>query len=243
MIKELLCAVSATVMGAFSPAIDWGLGHNGQGVSPTPPPGSVQLLEQNNGLYKQDTEEKRVFLTFDLGYEAGFTHEVLDILAKNKIKAIFFLCSHYLQETALVERMIGDGHLIGNHTDKHKNLPNLSTEAIVTDIVDFQTKFTTQYPDAPAPVWFRPPQGRICERSIGVAKDQKLKTMMWSIAIRDWGKEPIDATSNAERITKRIHPGAIILLHITNAGTPKMLEQLLPMLKDAGYEVASHDKL
>jgi peptidoglycan-N-acetylmuramic acid deacetylase len=76
-----------------------------------------------------------------------------------------------------------------------------------------------------------------------VAKENDLKTMMWSIAIKDWGKAPIDATSSAQKIIKRIHPGAIILLHITNAGTPKMLEQLIPMLKDSGYEVASHEKL
>jgi len=243
MIKAFLAALTATALGFASPVVDWGLGPNGQGVPPTPPSHGAMILEKHNGLYRQETDEKRVFFTFDLGYEAGYTAEVLDILKEHNIKAIFFLCGNYLKETDLVNRMIDEGHIIGNHTDRHKDLPTLSREGIVTDIMTFQNDFTTQFPKAAAPVWFRPPKGRIDEKTLAVASENNLKTMMWSIAIKDWGKTPINADQSSQTIIKRIHPGAIILFHITNAGMPRTIEKLIPMLEEQGYEIASHEKL
>ncbi|MDR0461783.1 MAG: polysaccharide deacetylase family protein [Christensenellaceae bacterium] len=242
MLKALIASAVITALGFASP-INWGLGYNGKDAPPTPPPGSHVLLQEHNGLYKQDTEEKRVFFTFDLGYEAGHTADVLDILKVNGIKAIFFLCGHYLKETDLIGRMIAEGHTIGNHTDKHKDLPTLSREGIEKDIMTFQNDFIAKYPEAKPPVWFRPPQGRIDEKTLKVAKENNLRTTMWSIAIKDWGKAPIDAQKSAEKIAGRAHPGAVILMHITNAGTPKMLDLLIPMLVAQGYEIGSPDIL
>ena len=239
-LKSLLASTVATVMTMTSPAINWGLGTN---VGPEQPPhipnGAETLFQQYDGLYKVNTDEKKVFFTFDLGYEAGYTAEVLDILKANDIKAIFFLCGHYLNETELVTRMINEGHVIGNHTDKHKDLPTLSRDEIHKDIADFQTKFTERFPDAKAPTFFRPGKGRFDEKTLAVAKENNLKTMLWSIAIVDWGKSPIDAPASADKIMKRIHPGAIILLHISNSGMPEMLNLLIPKITEKGYSVGT----
>ncbi|MCL2370857.1 MAG: polysaccharide deacetylase family protein [Firmicutes bacterium] len=216
--------------------ISWGLVHNENERTPGVPAGSAELLAEFDGLYVGNTGQKSIYLTFDLGYEAGYTAEVLDILKANNIKGVFFLCGHYLTETELVNRMIDEGHTIGNHTDRHKDLPTISAENIKKDIVDFDQKFVAAFGDKhPTMTFFRPPKGKFDRNTISIAKDQGLRTMMWTIAIKDWGKEPIPATSNAELIVRRIHPGAIILLHITNAGTPKMLEQLVPMALEKGY--------
>ncbi len=98
-------------------------------------------------------------------------------------------------------------------------------------------KNSEQYPDAKAPVFFRPPKGRVSEKVLSVTKDCGLRTTMWSIAIVDWGKKPIDAASNAKKIASRVHPGAVLLSHITNAGTPAMLRLLIPMLSEKGYTI------
>jgi peptidoglycan-N-acetylmuramic acid deacetylase len=220
--------------------ISWGLGgysYEHERV-PTPPDRGETLLNKYNGIFVKDTDEKKVYLTFDLGYEAGYTNEVLDILKEHNIKGIFFLCSHYLKETDLVNRMINEGHAIGNHTDKHKDLPTLNDEAIKTDIVDFQTKCNQLYPQTPV-TYFRPPKGNLNERVLRITNEQQLKTVMWSIAIVDWGKTPINATASANKITKMLHPGAIILLHITNSGTPEMLKLLIPQIAERGYTIAS----
>jgi len=239
MFKSLLCVALA----AITPVVNWGLSPNTKEQVPPAPDGVETLLREYNGLYVSDTQEKKVFFTFDLGYEAGYTNEVLDILKENNIKGIFFLCGHYLTEKELVTRMINEGHQIGNHTDRHKSLPSLSEDGVRTDIMDFQNDFKQQYPNAQPPVYFRPPKGSFDEKTLHVANANALRTMLWSIAIVDWGKSPIDAKKNADKIASRVHPGAIILFHITNAGTPKMLEMLIPQIIEKGYQIGSPDEI
>jgi len=231
MLKSLLCFALAGIIGPIS----WGLSPNTREEVPVAPDGVATMLKQYNGFYVSDTTEKKVFLTFDLGYEAGYTAEVLDILKQHDIKGIFFLCGHYLTERDLVTRMISEGHTIGNHTDKHKDLPTLSVEGMTRDIMTFQTDFADQYPDATPPVYFRPPKGRLDERMLRVAHENNLKTAMWSIAIVDWGKKPIEAQKNADKIASRVHPGAVVLLHIANSGMPAMLKLLIPQIFEKGY--------
>jgi peptidoglycan-N-acetylmuramic acid deacetylase len=129
--------------------------------------------------------------------------------------------------------------VIGNHTNHHKDLPTLSNDGIKTDIMDFQNKFTSQYPNAKPPTFMRPPKGRFDEKTLTVARDNNLRTMLWSIAIKDWGKSPIDHVASANLISKRIHNGAIILMHITNAGVPKTVENLLSLLTEKGYTIGN----
>jgi len=222
--------------------ISWGVNPNTQERTPEPPAGGDRLLKAYNGMFVGDTTEKKVYFTFDLGYESGYTAEVLDILKENNIKGIFFLCGNYLKQTDLINRMISEGHSIGNHTDKHKDLPVLSEEAINKDITDLQNGFTAQYPDTPLN-YFRPPQGRISEKVLKLVNAQNLKTVMWSIAIVDWGKTPIDAAASANKIASRLHPGAIMLCHITNSGTPKMLRLLIPQITEKGYIIGNAGEL
>ena len=234
---RLLLATALSTLLSFSPVVNWGLGGFGNDRVPTAPAEGVRLLREYNGLYHVPTTERRVYLTFDLGYEPGFTHEVLDILRENDLKAVFFLCGGYLEEGELINRMITEGHTIGNHTDRHRDLPKLDKSGIVDDIMTLQREFTAKYPHAAAPAFFRPPQGRIDEKTMQVAHENGFRTVMWSIAIKDWSKSPIDHAAAANKIAGRLHPGAIILLHLTNAGMPKTLRTLLPLIKERGYTI------
>ena len=223
-----------------SKPINWGLKPNTKELSPEPPADGVALLEKYGGKFVGDVSKKEVYLTFDLGYEAGHTGAVLDILKKHDIKAIFFLCGNYLKETELVTRMIDDGHKIGNHTDHHKDLPTLGDDAIRKDITDFDTKFQDKFGDKNHTIkHFRPPKGRLCERSLSIAKDEGLTTLMWSGAIVDWHKTPINAQKSSDKIISRIHPGAILLFHIANSGMPKMLDIMIPSLIEKGYTIGT----
>lgn len=248
IIMASFVTLSAFLFNSFSVAfadtkiISWGVTPNTLERTPEPPKGSAKLLEENNGLFVGNTQEKKVYFTFDLGYEAGHTEKILDILKENNIKAIFFLCGNYLKEDYLINKMINEGHSIGNHTDKHKDLPTLSEEAIKKDIVTLQEDFKTSYNNTPMK-FFRPPQGRFSEKVLKIANAEKLKTTLWSIAIVDWGKFPINAAECANKIEKRLHPGAIILSHITNSGTPEMLKLLIPKITEKGYQIGSPDEL
>ena len=237
----VICVMSGFAFSGF--VVNWGLTPNSRGVTPEAPRGGAELLRKYDGMYvcekNAETSDKKVYFTFDLGYEAGFTAEVLDILQANSIKASFFLCGNYLQEDELIGRMISEGHTIGNHTDRHRDLPKLGDDAMKKDIVDFTEKFEEKYSMAYSKkiTQFRPPQGRFNERVLKEVQNQGLKTVMWSVAIVDWGKSPIPAQLNADKIAKRVHPGAIILFHITNSGTPEMLKLLIPQLVEKGYTI------
>ncbi len=215
-------------MGNNSDVVSWGLSHHGNGTTPTVSEVGAKLLKEYDGMYVGDTSQKQVYFTFDLGYEAGYTADVLDILKEYQIKGVFFLCGNYLQQTELIARMQNEGHQIGNHTNKHRDLPSLSEDGIRRDIGDLQLPTTAKF--------FRPPQGRFDEKTLRIAKDMGLRAVLWSLAIVDWQSKPkLDVQACTNKILERVHPGAIMLFHITNPGTPEMLRQVIPALQDKGY--------
>jgi len=222
--------------------IHWGVTPNTKEQTPQIPKGAQELLTKHNGIFVGDTTKKEIFLTFDLGYEAGFTAEVLDILKEHNIKGNFFLCGNYIKEKDLIMRMINEGHIIGNHTDKHKELPTLSEEAIRKDINDFTEKFNAAFADSElggvAPIemkHFRPGKGRFDERTIRIANELNLKTVMWSIAIVDWAKTAIPVKPAVDKVVSRLHPGAIALFHITNSSMPDIIRGVIAGAIEKGY--------
>ena len=224
----LWAALATMVMGSTSDVVSWGLTYHKNETTPGVSAVGAELLKKYDGMYVGDTTQKQVYLTFDLGYEAGYTAEVLDILKENQIKGLFFLCGNYLKEADLIARMQNEGHQIGNHTNKHCDLPTLSEDEIRKDIADLQLPTTAKF--------FRPPEGRFDEKTLRVAHDLGLRAVLWSIAIVDWQKSPkLNVTACSNKILERVHPGAIMLFHITNPGTPEMLRTLIPALQQQGY--------
>lgn len=221
-------AVVTAMMGNASEIVNWGLSHHGNETTPTVNAVGAQLLAEYDGMYLGDSSQKQVYLTFDLGYEAGYTAEVLDILKEHQIKGLFFLCGNYLKQQDLILRMQNEGHQLGNHTDKHRDLPSLSEDGIRQDISGLQLPST--------PKFFRPPQGRFDAKTLRVARELGLRAVLWSLAIADWQKSPkLDVQACTSKILERVHPGAIMLFHITNPGTPEMLRALIPALQEKGY--------
>ena len=214
--------------GGHEQVIRWGLSHHGNETTPTVSAEGAALLQKYDGMYVGDTSKKEVYLTFDLGYEAGYTADVLDLLQEYNIKGLFFLCGNYLKQQELILRMQNEGHELGNHTNKHRDLPSLNEDGIRQDISSLQLPTT--------PKFFRPPQGRFDAKTLRVAKDLGLRAVLWSLAIADWQTTPkLDVKSSVNKILERVHPGAIMLFHITNPGTPEMLKTLIPALQAKGY--------
>ena len=221
-------ALVSAWMGHTSQVINWGLSHRGNETTPTVSAEGAALLQEYDGMYVGDTSKKQVYLTFDLGYEAGYTDEVLDILQEYNIKGLFFLCGNYLSQQNLILRMQNDGHQLGNHTNKHRDLPSLNEDGIRQDITSLQLPGTVKF--------FRPPQGRFDAKTLRVAREANLRAVLWSLAIADWQKSPkLDVDACTQKILDRVHPGAIMLFHITNPGTPEMLRALIPALQNKGY--------
>ena len=99
--------------------IEWGIKRNDNHEQPELGSENRKILEENSGIALGNSESKSIYLTFDEGYEAGYTKEILDILKENDVKATFFLTAHYVNtQPELVQQMIDEGHIIGNHTPK-----------------------------------------------------------------------------------------------------------------------------
>ena len=221
-------ALVTALSGTGSEIVNWGLSYHHDGTAPTVSAWGAELLQKYDGMYLGDTGQKQVYLTFDLGYEAGYTAEVLDLLKAYQIKGLFFLCGNYLQQTELVTRMQNEGHQLGNHTNKHKDLPKLDEAGIRKDLTDLHLPKPAKF--------FRPPQGRFDEKTLRVAKEHGLRAVLWSVAIVDWQKSPkLNVEQCTQKVLERVHPGAIMLFHITNPGTPEMLRKLIPALQAQGY--------
>ena len=100
--------------------IGWGIKRAKNNMQPDVGASNKTLLEENGGICLGKDVEKVIYLTFDEGYEAGYTDKILNTLKENDVKATFFITSHYLNTASdLVERMIKDGHEVGNHTPKY----------------------------------------------------------------------------------------------------------------------------
>ena len=97
--------------------IEWGIKRNDNHEQPDVGSENRKILEENNGICLGNKDSKVIYLTFDEGYEAGHTSEILKILKENDVKATFFLTAHYVNtQEDLVKQMIDEGHIIGNHT-------------------------------------------------------------------------------------------------------------------------------
>ena len=117
--------------GADNRLLRWGISRRPDNLPPKADPGAPELLEKYGAVWIGDTRKSIIYLTFDEGYENGYTPMILDTLAKHEVKAIFFITGPYLKEHQdLVRRMVEEGHTVGNHTIHHPNLPSLDDRQV-----------------------------------------------------------------------------------------------------------------
>ena len=112
--KEEIATNSTTIS---TKKIEWGIKRNDNHEQPDVGSENRKVLEENNGICLGNNESKSIYLTFDEGYEAGYTSQILEVLKENDVKATFFLTAHYVNtQEELVQQMIDEGHIVGNHT-------------------------------------------------------------------------------------------------------------------------------
>ena len=152
--------------------------------------------------------KKVIYLTFDEGYENGYTEKILDILKEKQVSAVFFVTMPYAREqTALMNRFVQEGHVIGNHSVTHpsQGMPSLSIEDQMSEYQEMQDfiKNTYQYDM----YLFRPPAGIFSEQSLAAAACFGYRTVLWSFAYADW--DP-DRQPSTEEALKRWKEGCIM---------------------------------
>lgn len=222
----------------------WGL-HFSENGQPPSAPANKETLSQLGAVYMGDSAEKVLYLTFDAGYENGYTPAILDVLKKHNTKAAFFLVGDYLERNAdLVRRMVAEGHIVANHTASHPDMSKITDrEAFSKELTEVETLFR-EITGKELPRYYRPPQGIYSEENLKLAKEMGYQTVFWSLAYADWDnqKQPSQAYA-MEKLTSRTHNGAVVLLHATSKTNAEILDQLLTHWESQGYRIETIDKL
>ncbi len=179
---------------------------------------------------------KRIYLTFDEGYENGYTEKILDILAEKNCKAAFFITMDYAKsQPELVRRMIDEGHIVGNHSATHPSMPSLSTADAVNEITALHNYIAEQYHYQMN--LFRPPKGEFSTRTLAVAQDLGYTSVFWSFAYKDWvtDDQPQPGAS-LQKLTSSAHDGAIYLLHAVSSTNTQILGSFIDAMRQKGYQ-------
>lgn len=226
---------------------DWYFMSKKDGLSPNPPQEAVPYIKEFSGYYVGNTDKKNIYLTFDEGYENGYTTKILDTLKNNNVKAAFFVTDSYIKSNKeLIKRMVDEGHIVGNHTVKHKSMPQMAINGF-----DNYKKELTQVEDSfkeltgkEMPKFFRPPMGKYSEKSLYYAEKLGYKSIFWSFAYGDYDEKKQPGEEFAKKhIMDNTHNGAIYLLHAMSKTNSDILDSIIKEWKNKGYEFESLSKL
>ncbi|SFF02074.1 delta-lactam-biosynthetic de-N-acetylase [Alteribacillus iranensis] len=202
------------------------------------------LLDKYGGLFIGNSKKKTLYLTFDNGYENGYTEKILDVLKEKDVPATFFVTGHYLNSAPdLVKRMATEGHIVGNHSWHHPSLPEKSKETIKKELDAVKNKYK-ELTGKEDMYYLRPPQGKFNERSLAVTQDLGYINVFWSFAYMDWDtSNQLGEKAAFHSIMKRIHPGAIMLLHSVSKDNANVLGKVIDECRKQGYTFKSLDEL
>lgn len=216
----------------------------GQGVQTDDlnrPAGCLQYQEKYGEhsvrFIMNDSEEKDIYLTFDEGYENGYTGQILDTLKEKNVKAVFFITMDYAKkEPELVQRMIDEGHVVGNHSVTHpaKGLPSESLAEQENEIMELHNYVKDNF--GYEMYLFRCPAGIFSEQTLGVFDKCGYTGVFWSFAFHDWDPEnQMDESAALEQTVNSLHPGAIYLLHAVSSTNTAILGDFIDQAQSQGY--------
>ena len=192
--------------------------------------------DKYDSIYLFPGEEKIIYLTFDEGYENGYTAQILDTLKEKNVKATFFITGPYLnKEEELVRRMVEEGHTVGNHTINHPSMPDCDDEKLEKEILDLDRKFYDTF--GKSMKYLRPPMGEFSERTLSISRSLGYTNVFWSFAYRDWEVDNQKGTQYAiDTVLSGLHPGEVMLLHAVSKDNANALGTIIDEARKMGYE-------
>ena len=223
---------------------NWGLSFPTEGQSPVGN-ATVEELAQYNAYYLGDTSQKVIYLTFDCGYETGYTASILDTLKKHNAPAAFFVVGNMIESAPdLIRRMVAEGHIVGNHTYHHPDMSSISEQSAFQKELESLEALFQETTGQTMSKYYRPPQGKYNVENLRQAKALGYKTILWSLAYVDWYVDDQPTPEQAySKLLPRIHDGAIVLLHSTSRTNAEILDELLTKWEEMGFSFASLDQL
>ena len=161
----------------------------------------------------------------------------MDTLQKHQVPATFFLVGNYLETCPdLVCRMVEEGHTVGNHTYSHPDMSAISTEEAFKQELEKNEALYKEITGEDMGKLYRPPQGKFCEENLRMAQELGYRTVFWSLAYVDWYQDDQPTKEEAfSKLTPRLPPGAVVLLHSPSTTNAAILDELLTQWEDMGY--------
>lgn len=240
---EKSSSTQTTASGLSNNRRGWGLKPNKNHQQPEMPSSISAGLSKYGAYWIGSPNEKAVYLTFDEGYENGYTARILDTLKANDVKATFFVTGHYLKtQPELVKRMVEEGHIVGNHTDTHPSLPDVSDEQIKKELQTVEQNFE-KVTGHKGMKYLRPPKGEYSERTLAVTRELGYHNIFWSLALVDWVPMPGGAQESYQSVMDNLHNGALILLHAVSKDNTEAMDRILKDAKAQGYSFKTLDDL
>lgn len=223
--------------------LNWGYKPGANGTAPGVSENFKSLLSRFNGIYLDKSGQKSVYLTFDEGYENGYTPAILDVLKSQQVTAAFFVTGTYVTNNpSLVKRMDQEGYIIGNHTWHHYNLSDITADEIKVEM-DYVKKEIAKVIGQKEIRYMRPPTGAFSELSLDTTNQLGYQSVFWSVAYKDWVTTEQQGWQHAyDSVMPQIHPGAIILLHAVSKDNAEALDKIITDLKAQGYTFKSLDQ-
>ena len=185
------------------------------------------------------SKEKVLYLTFDCGYENGYTSKILDILKEKNVNAAFFCTLPQVKENPeLIKRMIDEGHVVGNHSVTHPSFAEISTKQMVQEVKGMEEYLKTEFNYSES--YFRFPKGEYNEVALNQLNELGYTCVFWSLAYADWDLNNQKGKDYAyEKVISRLHPGAVILLHSVSPDNANALGDIINEARSQGYEFKS----
>jgi len=199
---------------------------------------SIETFKKYNSYYI-GKDEKVIYLTFDEGLNNTQANNNLDTLKKHNIKGTFFLTKGFIESNPIiVNRMINEGHVVGNHTMNHLDMSTVATEdpvKFIKELAMTEEAFTKVTGKQINKV-FRFPEGTFSERALDYVNQMGYRSIFWSFAYRDWDSDWNTKEQSLEWMKNYYHPGAIYLLHGVSKGNAAALDEFINFLEEQGYK-------
>ena len=185
------------------------------------------------------TQEKVLYLTFDCGYENGYTAKILDTLKEKDVPAAFFCTLPQVKDNPqIIARMINEGHIVGNHSVTHPSFPTISRMQMAEEIKTLDDYLRTNF--GYSEPYFRYPMGEYSDNALELVNSLGYKCVFWSIAYGDYDLNNQKGKDYAfKTVTDRLHPGAVILLHAISPDNSAALGDIIDYARQQGYTFKS----
>ena len=185
-------------------------------------------------IYCVETDEPKIALTFDAAWGNEDTAQILEILQKHDVRVTFFMTGGWVESYPEdVKAILAAGHDLGNHSENHKNMSQLSDEQKKEELMKVHEKVQTL--TGYEMFLFRPPYGDYDNAVVNVAKECGYYTIQWDVDSLDWKDYGVESIIKTVTEHKHLGNGSIILCHNGAKYTAQALDELITTLKKKGY--------